>query len=90
MKKTKIGVVLTSFYLIFSVGIWIYAQACSGMYCGLVLVLPTMPWVFLLEGVIKDSIFVFFILVILNSAIIYSIGLLISLLIRRIKSSRSV
>lgn len=90
MKKSKIGIVLVALYLIATIIIAIYANTCSGMYCGLWLVLPVMPWVFLLEGVVSDSIFIFFILVILNSAIIYVVGLLISSLIRRIKSSRSV
>ncbi len=88
MKKSKIGMVFTTIYLIATIIIWILAHTCNGMYCGMILILPTMPWIFLLEGVISDSIFVFFILVILNSMIAYGIGWLISLLIKRVKFFR--
>ena len=86
MKKSKIGIALVSLYLIATITIWVYTNACSGMYCGLILILPIMPWVLLLEKIISDSIFVFFILMILNSTIIYSFGWLISRLIKNIKS----
>lgn len=81
MKKSKIGITLVLLYLITTLIIWIYANTCSDMYCGLILILPTMPWALLFEKIIGDSVFIFFILITLNSVIIYSFGWLISWLI---------
>ncbi len=85
MKKSKIGIILASIYLIITIIIWIYTLFCSGMYCGLILVLPTTPWSFLLEGIINDSIFVFLVLVAFNSVLVYYLGWLIDRLIKKLK-----
>jgi hypothetical protein len=85
MKKSKIGFVLSALYLLVTIIIVIYAKTCSGMFCGMVMVLPTMPWVLILEGLIEDSIFVFFILVILNSGILYGLGYLLSSILKKTK-----
>lgn len=85
MQKSKIGIALVSLYLVAIIFIFVYANTCSGEFCGMVLVLPTMPWPFLLEGILPDSMFVFFILVALNSGILYGFGCLIGSLIQKLK-----
>ena len=86
MKKSKLGIALVLLYLIATIVIWVYANTCSSIYCGLILILPTMPWALLLEKIIGDSVSIFLILITLNSVLIYSFGWLISWLIKNIKS----
>ena len=85
MKKSKIGIVFALLYLIATLIIWIIAHTCGDMYCGMIIVLPVMPWAFLLQGTITGTFFDFFILVALNSILIYSVGWLISLLFKKLK-----
>ena len=87
MKKSKIGIFFVLLYLIATIIFWVVSSTCSGMFCGLILVFPIMPWVFLLEGVIGDSIIIYLVLVVLNSLIFYTLGWLISLFIKKLKSS---
>ena len=86
MKKSKIGTTFVLLYLAVTLIVWIYAYTCSGMYCGLILLLPIMPWAFLLGGIINDSIFVFFVLVAFNSVLVYYLGWLIDRLIKKLNS----
>jgi len=75
MKKSKLGVFIVGIYLLISIAAAIYAATCNGMFCGLVLVGPVMPWPFLLEGIVKNSYPLYFVLVALNSVILYFVGL---------------
>ncbi len=84
MGKSKNGITFVSLYLIVAIIMLIYSYLCSGMYCGLVVLLPIMPWPFVFERFISDSFFIFFILVALNSIILYYLGWLISLFLRKI------
>ncbi len=84
MDKSKIGIIFVSLYLIVTIIMLIYSYLCSGMYCGLVVLLPIMPWPLVFERFISDSFFVFFILVALNSIILYYLGWLVSLMLRKI------
>jgi uncharacterized membrane protein len=48
MKKpsSKLGLTLSGLYLVFTIYMVISALACSGMFCGLIIVYPTLPWVY--------------------------------------------
>ena len=72
--KSKLGLILAFIYSIITIIIVIYSFTCSGMFCGLWLILPVMPWNFILEGVIRDSLTAFVFLAVLNAIIFYFIG----------------
>lgn len=74
MKKHKIGLVIVGVYLLISLVVVMYVSICRGMFCGLVMVGPIMPWPFILEGVVRDSYLLYFMLVVLNSIILYLIS----------------
>ena len=77
MKKiySKVGIVFLFVYALFTLGILIYAFTCRGMCCGLVIVLPVMPWAIILEGFMRDTWLTYALLLILNGSILYGIGL---------------
>ena len=90
MKTSKIGIVLSATYLAVAIGIWIYAQSCDGWFCGLITLYPSFPWMLFYVDLVENIPIIYFLSVVINSALIYILGLLLSLLIRKIKSSRSV
>lgn len=83
MKINTWGLVLSGIYGVISLGVIVYAYTCSGMFCGLVAVLPVMPWPLLLEGVLSDSISTLLILIVLNAFIMYFIGAGLSRLFKK-------
>ena len=83
MLKSKTGKWFLGIYLLMTCGINLYAVTCSDMYCGLVIVLPVMPWPFMLEGLFQDSSVLYAMLVMLNSIILYVIGQGVSKLFNR-------
>lgn len=83
MKKNKLGFILLGFYLLVTIAIVLYTQVCSEMFCGAVMVVPIMPWPFILEGIVQDSLPIFVCLIALNALIIYFIGSAISKLFNK-------
>ena len=80
MKKSTLGICLTSLYGVVSAIISVYAFLCSGAFCRWVVILPVLSWMLLfpglLPGITKDiNLWLMIgILFLLNSVIIYFIG----------------
>jgi hypothetical protein len=84
MKKpnSKLGLVLSGLYVVFTIYMVISALACSGMFCGLIIVYPTLPWVFLWAKLIGRfshipeflGYFLMIISILLNILILYLLG----------------
>lgn len=85
---SKFGLSLASFYWLVTIGVIVYSNACSGMFCGLVIVIPVLPWPLInpIEHFITDSWLTYLIIVMLNSALIYFIGAAIQGAIGKIKA----
>jgi hypothetical protein len=49
--RSKLGIILAVTYGLVSVVIFGYAMLCLGMFCGLIILAPIMPWPFLVEMV---------------------------------------
>lgn len=49
---SKAGLALSGLYVLFVLWTVIESQSCDGMMCGLVIVLPALPWVMLADGVL--------------------------------------
>ena len=75
--KSKIGFKLVGFYFILVAAVWIQAYVCKELFCGLMVVLPVMPWVFVLEPYLQDSLFVYFLIVGVNSGLLYALGIIL-------------
>lgn len=75
------GVFFVAGYLLFTAGSVFYSLTCSGVFCGLTIVLPVMPWLFILEPILSNSAWSYFVIVVLNSVIFYLIGLYVGKLI---------
>lgn len=88
-KLSRVGLIFSLVYLLVTAYFFYQAFTCSGMYCGFILVLPIMPWNFLLEGWIQGSWFVYAILLLVNFCIFYSVGHFFGLFVRRIFSRYS-
>ncbi len=86
--KSKLGLILASIYLIITLIIVLYSFNCSGMYCGLMVILPIMNWIFL-EGLFSDSMITYILLVILNTIILYLLGLLITAILKKMTYSQN-
>ena len=86
MKKSKIGIALVSLYIPTTIGLWVYMRTCTGFLCGLELMFSMIPWVLILENYVEFTNSVIFIILIINSFILYGLGWLISLLIKKIKN----
>jgi len=96
MRVSKIGLWLAGVYLIVAIFILIRGLTCSGMFCGLSILIPIMPWPFLVEmlpttfqNLFLDSTIGVFVLVFLNTIIVYLVGLGISSIISKNKNSPS-
>jgi hypothetical protein len=84
MKKpnSKLGLILSGLYLVFTIYMVISALACSGMFCGLIIVYPTLPWVFLWARLIDRfghvpaflGYFLLIVSILLNILIFYLLG----------------
>lgn len=83
MKINKAGAILVGIYYLITIMVVIQALTCKSMYCGLILVGPIMPWVFVLEGMVSDSISIYVLMVGLNSLLLYFIGYGLSCLFKR-------
>lgn len=68
------GVFFVAVYLLLTAGAVFYSLNCSGVFCGLTIVLPVMPWLFLLEPILSDTVWLYFAIVLLNSVILYFLG----------------
>lgn len=83
MKINTWGLVLSGIYGVISLGVIVYAYTCSGIFCGLVAVIPVMPWPFVLEGLVLDTLPTLITLIILNAIIVYFIGSMVSKLFKK-------
>ena len=70
-KMAKYGLFVAGTYLALTLVVVVYASICKGMYCGLVIVLPVLPEVFLLEGLVADSVAAYFFFVAVNAILLY-------------------
>lgn len=95
MKISKIGLTLTAIYIPITIGLWIYAETCSAMLCGLEIIIPLSPWIILLEDIdginnLYDNNTLKFLIVLIimtiNSFILYGFGWMLSLFVRKIKN----
>ena len=95
---SKLGLWLAGIYAVITGSIFYYAFTCSGWYCGVVMVLPIMPWPLLMEAIpdwrvlfgFLDSVFGAFVFLFLNIIILYFIGVLIERMVRNIKNRNNV
>ena len=71
---TVTGVFFVAGYLLITAGAVFYSFTCSGVFCGLTIVLPVMPWLFILEPILSNTVWSYFVIVILNSVIFYFLG----------------
>jgi len=88
-RLSKLGIIFSGIYLIFSIIAVVYSFLCNGMFCGFIIVAPAIPWIYLFEWLLLSSWISFSISVILNTIIVYFIGIGISKPIRKIVFSRS-
>jgi len=86
-RVSKYGLILAMIYWLLTISFIIYSKACSGMFCGLIIVVPVLPWPLInsVEHFITDSWFTYTIIVVLNTAIFYLIGSTIQKLIIKSK-----
>ena len=70
-KFTAAGLFAVAGYLLVTSVLVFYSVTCSGVYCGLGIVLPVMPWMLLLESVLPATVWTYFLIVGLNSVIVY-------------------
>lgn len=80
MRKSKIGIILSSIYLILSISFIIFGNfICKGIYCdpSLFIVLPLLPWFLILD--FENGIMIISILI--NLSIWYLIGFIIEKII---------
>lgn len=87
--KSKIGLSLVAIYIIVAISSIIYSNICSEVYCNFSIIIPAWPWILLLQDYFESNWFIYGLIVLLNIAIVYYIGALITLLIKKIKSSQS-
>lgn len=80
-KLTAAGALVVAVYLLITTGLIFYSLTCSGIFCGLGIILPVMPWILLLESILPDTIWTYFGIVIVNSVILYYLGRYIGTLI---------
>ncbi|GEM_PF-1874872 len=87
IKKSNIGYSLIVLYLIFTLCFVYNAMTCSGMFCGLSIVYPILPWPLFLENLewVHDGKITYWLLVGLNSAILYFLGFGIELFLKKRK-----
>ncbi len=85
-----IGFIFVFVYLVFTITAWASAYNCSGMFCQLVVFVPIMPWVFITDIYSNWSINFYLLLVGLSSLILYSIGYLAGLIIKKIIVTRRI
>ena len=87
MKKpySKLGLALSAAYIIFALFMVISAFTCAGYFCGVVILIPALPWVYLWGSLVDGSanlqayLALFFLAASfsLNAWIIYHIGKLL-------------
>ena len=83
--KSKVGLVLSAIYIVFTLCVLIYGLICNEWLCMLVIVFPAFPWFYLWAPLMRssggDELYLLFFLwtasIILNGFIIYQIGKLI-------------
>lgn len=46
---SKSGLALSAIYILFTIYMVITAFTCTGMFCGIVIIFPTLPWFYLWE-----------------------------------------
>lgn len=73
-KASVIGAFFVAGYLLITAASVFYSLTCSGVFCGLTIILPVMPWLFLLEPIISGNAWSYFLIVLLNSFIFYFLG----------------
>lgn len=89
-KVSKVGLFVSILYLLLTGYFFYEAFMCVGMYCGFILVLPIMPWNFLLDGWVQGSWFVYAMLLFVNFSICYSLGHFFGFVARLIFSRNSL
>lgn len=83
-KLSKVGLTLSFAYLLVTAYFFYEAFTCSGMYCGFILVLPIMPWNFILDGWVQGSWFVYAMSVLANTVLLYLVGHFLGIGFRKI------
>ena len=80
--ESKIGNVLVIVYAIASIVLAMYSFFCTWQYCGLLIIVPILPWAIILEGWLGLSIpwaaYPLFLLI--NVVVVYSIGVFLETL----------
>jgi hypothetical protein len=76
--SSKLGIFLASIYGLISVAVLGYVMLCSSMFCGLIILVPILPWPLLAEIVgfptFLDSMLGAIIFMFINTALLYWIG----------------
>ena len=76
--KSTLGTFFSITYLLIVGGFLVYAQMCQELYCGLIIIVPLMPWPIIVEILplpgILNSQFGIIVFVLLNSGILYFLG----------------
>jgi cation transport ATPase len=78
MKYSKFGFVLSGLYLIITSVIFYQAFTCGEMFCGLMAILPVLPWTFVMEAIpgfkFLDNQFGLYFFALVNLLILYLLG----------------
>jgi hypothetical protein len=76
--RSKLGIILAVTYGLVSVVIFGYAMLCLGMFCGLIILAPIMPWPFLVEMVgfpaFFNNMFGAVVFALINAGLLYWLG----------------
>jgi hypothetical protein len=88
-KVSKIGIFLTALYWLYVIGLFIYAYTCSDWFCQLKIFYATFPWEIPGEAASDEFWLLFIPLFLLNSAILYILGHIVKIILKKIKISDS-
>lgn len=85
LKKSIVGYALVLLYLLITAYFVYDALTCSGMFCNLSILYPVLPWPLILEQfeLIHDGKVTYWILVALNTTIVYFIGFALEIFFKK-------
>ena len=82
--KSNFGLILLIIYLMVLAVAWFKSMSCSAsMFCDFIVLLPVMPWLFWMEGILADSWLTYVSLVFLNALLVYSLGYLLEIIYKK-------
>ncbi len=73
---SRAGLILVGLYVLLLVWAWIYAKTCTGTYCGMMVLLPVIPWIMLADRFLTEKFMMvsYIVMILLNIGLIYLIG----------------